>query len=122
MEKSEKTSKQITGERGENIAADFLEKEHFTLLHRNWRSGKCEVDIIACKADTLHFVEVKTRSDKQFGLPETKVNSAKLKQLKLAAESYLQQNPHWKFIQFDIVSINLEENKPPEIYFIGDVF
>jgi putative endonuclease len=122
VEKSEKTSKQITGELGENLAADFLVNEHYTLLHRNWRSGKCEVDIIASKADTLHFVEVKTRSDKQFGLPETKVNAAKLKQLKLAAEAYLQQYPHWNFIEFDIISINLEFGKPPEIYFIGDIF
>lgn len=122
MEKSEKTSKQITGEKGENLAADYLINKNFTLLHRNWRSGKCEVDIIASKADTLHFVEVKTRSDKQFGLPETKVNAAKLKQLKLAAEAYLQQNPQWKFIEFDIISINLEPDMPPEIYFIGDVF
>jgi putative endonuclease len=50
------------------------------------------------------------------------VNAAKLKQLKLAAEAYLQKNSQWKFIQFDIISINLELGKPPEIYLIEDVF
>jgi len=122
VEKSEKTSKQITGEQGENVAADFLVTQQYQLLHRNWRSGKSEVDIIASHNATLHFVEVKTRSNKQYGLPESKVNTAKLKQLKLAAAAYLQQNPQWKFIQFDIVSIKLEEGKSPEIYLISDVF
>jgi len=122
VEKSEKTSKQITGEQGENIAAHFLITQQYQLLHRNWRSGKCEVDIIASHKETLHFVEVKTRTNKQFGLPESKVNAAKLKQLKLAAASYLQQYPQWKFIQFDIVSINLEQGKSPEIFLISDVF
>jgi putative endonuclease len=122
VEKSEKTTRQITGKKGEDIAADYLVNQHYQLLHRNWRSGKSEVDIIASFADTLHFIEVKTRSNKDFGLPESKVNAAKLKQLKLAASAYLQQHPQWKFIQFDIVSINLEPGNQPEIYLIRDIF
>jgi putative endonuclease len=122
VEKSEKTPKQITGKKGEDIAADYLVHQQYQLLHRNWRSGKSEIDIIASCEDTLHFIEVKTRNSKNFGLPESKVNAAKLKQLKLAAAAYLEQNPQWKFIQFDIVSINLEPGRVPEIYLIKDAF
>ncbi|HSC53444.1 MAG TPA: YraN family protein [Phnomibacter sp.] len=122
MEKPEKTSQQLTGALGENLAADFLVGKGFELLHRNWRSGKSEVDIIASKEGMLHFFEIKTRRDKHFGLPETKVNTAKLLQLKKGAEAYLVQYPQWKFIQFDIISINLEAGKSPEIFMINDVF
>ncbi len=122
MEKSKKTSKQITGQLGEDIAADFLNKQGFQMLHRNWRSGRSEVDIIASNNNSIHFIEVKTRSDKNFGLPEGKVNTAKLNQLKLAASAYLQQHPQWKNIQFDIISINLAKDKMPEIFLIEDVF
>ena len=122
MEKTKKTSKQITGQLGEDIAADFLVAQYYQLLHRNWRSGRSEIDIIASFNSTIHFIEVKTRTDKFFGLPESKVNAAKLKQLKLAASAYLQLNPQWKIIQFDIISINLTPSKPPEIFLIEDVF
>jgi putative endonuclease len=122
VEKSKKTSKQITGQLGEDIAADFLNKQGFQMLHRNWRNGRSEVDIIASNNNSIHFIEVKTRSDKNFGLPEGKVNTAKLNQLKLAASAYLQQHPQWKNIQFDIISINLAKDKMPEIFLIEDVF
>ncbi len=92
------------------------------MLHRNWRNGRSEVDIIASNNNSIHFIEVKTRSDKNFGLPEGKVNTAKLNQLKLAASAYLQQHPQWKNIQFDIISINLAKDKMPEIFLIEDVF
>jgi putative endonuclease len=122
VEKLEKPSNQITGQMGEDIASAYLEHQGYRIIHRNWRTGKCEVDIIACLQETLHFIEVKTRSNKGYGLPESKVNAAKLKQLKLAAEVFLHSNPNWKQIQFDIVSINLTNNTAPEIFLIADVF
>ena len=49
------------GQRGEEIAARFLLSEGFDLLHRNWRSGRYELDIVARKEGVLHIVEVKSR-------------------------------------------------------------
>ena len=52
------------GQMGEALATDFLRKKGFSILERNWRYRKSEIDII-CKQDSvLVFVEVKTRSKK----------------------------------------------------------
>lgn len=50
------------GRAGEGAAARLLESEGWTLLARNFRAGRGEIDIIAEKGDTLAFVEVKTWS------------------------------------------------------------
>ena len=50
-----------TGRRGEDLAAMYLLTKHYNILHRNWRSGHKEIDIIAKDAGTLVFVEVKSR-------------------------------------------------------------
>ena len=50
------------GARGEDIAAEWLERHGYTIVDRNWRCARGEVDIVARCADDLVFVEVKTRS------------------------------------------------------------
>ena len=110
-----------TGQRGEAIATAWLLQQGYQLLERNWRFGRAEVDIIASKAGVLHFIEVKMRTTTGFGLPEHKVNATKLRNLKKAAEAYLHTNPAWKFIQFDIVSIQ-QTVAGMEIFMIEDVF
>lgn len=67
-----------TGKTGEKLAADWLEKG-FTILEKNWRHKRLEVDIIAEKDNLLHFIEVKSRSSQNYGLPEESVSLKKLK-------------------------------------------
>ena len=56
------TNKEL-GAIGEELAANYLVKSGYRLLHRNWRlKGGCEIDIVAFKDNALHFVEVKTRT------------------------------------------------------------
>ncbi len=50
------------GKKGERIAVDYLIKNGYKILERNWRYLKAEIDIIAKKDNTLAIVEVKTRS------------------------------------------------------------
>ena len=58
------------GKKGEQLAVDFLQKKGYTILDRNWRFKKAEVDIIAQKEQILAIVEVKTRSSNYFGNPQ----------------------------------------------------
>lgn len=52
----------LLGRIGEELAANYLVKNGFYILERNWRSKYgYEIDIIAFKDNILHFVEVKTR-------------------------------------------------------------
>ncbi len=111
-----------TGSTGETMAATHLSGNGFTILHQNWRHSHWEVDLIAVKENVLHFIEVKTRRTKKFGHPEEAVSKKKIQNLINAAEEYLYQNPQWKRIQFDILSITILKNEPVEYFFIEDVF
>lgn len=111
-----------TGKKGEILAACHLERSGYTILHRNWRVQHYEIDIIAVKNDVLHFIEVKTRRNRNFGFPEEKVDRKKLQSLMNASERYLEDNPGWKRIQYDILAISLLGNQQPEILLIEDVY
>jgi putative endonuclease len=110
-----------TGKKGEELAADWLKAAEYTLLHQNWRFSHWEVDIIAEKKGTLHFIEVKTLSSEKFGYPEQKVGKKKLQHLINAAQQYLQQQPQWQRIQFDVISITLTA-KGPAFFMLEDVY
>ncbi len=59
MDISSKTRKEV-GALGENVAAEYLKRHGFSIRDRNVVRKTGELDIIAKKEDTLHFVEVKT--------------------------------------------------------------
>lgn len=111
-----------TGKMGEAMAAEYLLKNGYNLLHQNWRHSRWEVDIIAEKDGILHFIEVKTRRTQAFGLPEDGVDKKKIKNMIDAAEEYLDQHPQWKRIQFDILAITIPKDEPVEYFFIEDVY
>jgi putative endonuclease len=111
-----------TGKTGEALAAAYLGKIGMEVLHTNYRDGKNEVDIIASKGTTLHFIEVKTKAGNSLGLPESRVNQAKITRMKRVAENYCYQNPAWKFVQFDILSITMQQGVEEEYFLIEDVF
>lgn len=79
------------GQNGEELAADYLMKQGYRILHRNWNLHKgCELDIVATKDNQLHFIEVKTRSrvSDVYGRPEQAINDAKLRNIVRAIYRY----------------------------------
>ncbi|WP_197428335.1 YraN family protein [Phnomibacter ginsenosidimutans] len=122
MEKSAQHNNQHTGKRGEDFACHYLLQQGFEILQRNWRYKKTETDIIARREKVLHFIEVKTLNTPFAALPELKVNQAKLRQMKLGAAGYLEQQPQWHFIQFDILAIRFNAEMVADVLLIEDVF
>ncbi len=110
-----------TGRQGENLAAEWLQAQGFELLHRNWKYSYFELDVVAVKAGILHFIEIKTRTTDTYGYPEEGVTPKKMERLMSAGEQFLVQQPYWKRIQYDILSIRLHKHKAPEFFFIEDV-
>ncbi len=107
------------GNKGERMAREWLRLRGFTILETNWRAHRREIDIIACKENILHFVEVKTRRQNNFGYPEAQVDRRKLVHLQSAASAYLETQPQWRRIQFDVLAIQYGE--PPVIDFLEDL-
>lgn len=97
--------KKELGEKGEQLAADFLSKLGYSILERNWRYGRLEVDIIAQNTDFLVVVEVKTRSSAYFGSPDEAVDHRKIDFLAEAAAAYQDQQDLDLETRFDIVSV-----------------
>lgn len=93
------------GKLGEDLAVDYLIKHNFEILETNWEYQKAEIDIIAKKDSTLAIVEVKTRSNIDFGLPQDAVNSKKIKQLVKAVNEYVVLNDLEVEVRFDIIAI-----------------
>lgn len=116
------TANQDKGTKGENVATDYLLQKDYTIIERNWRYKHWEIDIIASKNKKLHFVEVKTRTNKKFGNPEESINEKKMNALKKGAEQYLLINEQWTIIQFDVIAITLNKTEVEEIFLIEDVF
>lgn len=109
-----------TGRNGENTAASYLVEQGYTILQRNYRHRRAEVDIIAQTGDTLVFVEVKTRTTSLYGFPEEAVRTQKQAQLLSAAEEYIYQAGWEKEVRFDIIAITLSPEQ--EIHHIEDAF
>ncbi len=91
------------------MASYFLEQRGYKVLARNVRTGRGEIDLIARQESSgvLVFVEVKTRTNDHFGVPEEAVDARKLEHLFRAAEGYLQERPElarceWRI---DVVAI-----------------
>lgn len=112
------TDKIKTGSKGENLAADYLEAQGFTVVRRNYRFRKTEIDLIVQRANWLIFVEVKTRSSSSFGEPEDFVDDFKMRNIYEAAEEYIFSTNWNGHIRFDIVSVKL--GVTPEILHLED--
>jgi putative endonuclease len=113
-------SKVEAGRRGEQLAADFLCNKGFEVLHRNYRYGKSEIDLIVKKDERLVFVEVKARRNKEYGLPESFVNRSKARRIIKAAENYIFHTNWQGEIRFDIVAITHQPKL--EVYHVVDAF
>ena len=111
-----------TGKKGELLAASYLQQQGFTVLHCNWRHERYEIDIIATREEVLHFIEVKTRQSLSFGLPEESVTHQKIRHIVTAGVAFQYQYPSWKRVQYDVLSIMIIDQQPPEYLFIEDVY
>ena len=89
------TQKSVLGKKGEDFAADYLKKQCYKIIERNYRKPWGELDIVAVASDkTLVFVEVKTMSNFDPGglQPEDQMSRAKMGKFKKIAESYANHN------------------------------
>ncbi|MGI6094428.1 MAG: YraN family protein [Lachnospiraceae bacterium] len=99
------------GARYEESAVGFLEKQGYVILERNYRCPMGEIDIVAEEQEYLCFVEVKYRSQIQYGGPLYAVDRKKQRRISLAALHYLKGHAKtlYRPVRFDVVGILPEE-------------
>ena len=97
------------GKWGEQYAAEYLQKQGYLILNRDWRYGRSlnDIDIICKTGDltTVVFVEVKTRSHMEIVRPETAVNRNKIYHIGRAADHYVKLFHITERIRFDIITV-----------------
>jgi len=93
------------GKLGEQLAVDYLSRNGFSILERNFIYDKAELDIIAQKEKKVIVVEVKTRNSAFFGDPQDFVTKAKIKLMVKAANEYVISNNIDLEVRFDIIAI-----------------
>lgn len=94
------------GKMGEDIAAKYLESNGYAILERNYKARQGEIDIVARDGNELVFIEVKTRTNLQFGLPAEAVNETKQKHLISTAKYYLySKHLENEYVRLDVVEI-----------------
>lgn len=110
------------GKIAEDLAVDFLVRNQYKILARNFRYLKAEVDIIAELNNQIIIVEVKARNTDTFLEPQEAVNKKKIRLLISAASYYLEENNIEKEVRFDIISVLPNKQKTLEIHHITDAF
>lgn len=112
---------QTIGRKGEILAAEHLKDKSYQILERNYRFKKSEIDLVCLHDDLLVFVEVKTRSSRSFGEPESFVSEGQKESILKAAEQYM-LDANWKGdLRFDIVAI-VSDKAGNEITHLKDAF
>lgn len=109
------------GQKGEELAARFLKDAGCRILHRNWKWGKNEIDIIAENRDFLIFAEVKTRKADFMMNPALAVTREKQRSIILAADGYLKKFNNDKECRFDIITV-VSRNEDYEIEHMEGAF
>ncbi len=90
---------------GEKLAAEYLQKKHYTLVAAGYRSRFGEIDIIASNEKFLAFVEVKLRKNARFAMAREFVDRKKQDRIRTTASIYLSQHPTELQPRFDVIEI-----------------
>jgi putative endonuclease len=102
-------AKDVLGRDGEQVAVEYLEKQGFRILDRNWRCAEGELDIVAVDRRVFVAVEVKTRSSTRFGTPLEAVGRAKQLRLRRLAVTWLNAHGvHFEQVRVDVVGLMYE--------------
>lgn len=98
-----------TGSHGESIAAELLHKNGYSIVERNVRIGRGELDIVACRDGVYHFVEVKTRTGIVYGSAVESLTRSKVSRLSKLAQAYMKGigSPNCQF-SVDLIAIDID--------------
>ncbi len=113
--------RQRIGRRGEELASAYLAGQGYTILARNWRTRRGEIDIVAQDGACLALVEVRTRTVSSgagpaLGPPEDSVTKEKRRRLAAMAQAYVFESDWVGPYRVDVVAVELDrEGRPRRI-------
>jgi putative endonuclease len=104
-------NKKEIGQKGEDIASRFLQKNGIEILNKNYNTKYGEIDLIGIENKTIIFIEVKLRNSNNYGLPSEAVNFLKLKKINKAASCFLNDfDLNDIDCRFDVICLTYEKS------------
>jgi uncharacterized protein (TIGR00252 family) len=94
------------GRAAEAAAAEYLKRLGYEILDQNWRTRRCEIDIVARHKNTVYFVEVKYRQQSSQGSGLDYITPSKLRQMSFAAKMWLAQHNHTGEIALSAIEVS----------------
>ncbi|MCL2403567.1 MAG: YraN family protein [Coriobacteriia bacterium] len=116
--------RRLLGQRGEEIACEFLVRHDMKIVDRNWRCSYGEADVIALDGRTLVFCEVKTRKGTGYGSPVEAVTFKKRQRYYKLIGLYRRRCkvPH-SSVRFDVIGILVDEaRKKAKLQYVRDAY
>jgi len=101
----------MIGKLGEDIARRYLENKGIEILEQDYRTKYGEIDLIGKFEKELIFIEVRTKTNEDFGRPEETLNKKKIAKLKRNALAYSTKIGWQKSIRLDALCIVLNQGK-----------
>lgn len=111
------------GDRGEALAARYLAARGYTVVNRNFRMGRKEIDLVARRGDVVAFVEVKTRGGLGYGHPLEAITWKKRREIQQVAAAWIDRfgQPGDNY-RFDAVAVLAPAGGAPTIEHVEDAW
>jgi putative endonuclease len=112
------------GKIGELLAQSFLKKKGYRIIETNYRCAAGEIDIVARQGESLVFIEVRTKTNLNFGSPEESITPAKMAHFERTAMYYQQTHKNLPALwRIDLVAVELGvDSQPKRIEIIENAF
>ena len=108
----------ILGRKGEDVVVDYLKNINYNILDRNFSFKQGEIDVIALDGNYVVFVEIKSRTSTEYGLPSEAVTKTKINHMMKTAEYYLYiRHLENENVRFDVVEVYVKDEK----YYINHI-
>ena len=108
---------------GEDVAAAYLTRAGWTIVSRNFRAGRKEIDLVARRGEVVAFVEVKTRASRSTGHPFEAIDQQKqLRIAKVAQEWINLHGENGLTYRFDAIGVARGVGASPRIYHLPDAW
>lgn len=110
------------GRRGENETAALLRERGFSIVARNVRVGRLEIDLIATRGRLLVICEVRTRRTDAYGSPAETITHAKAQRVRRAGYAWARENARGMKLRFDAAAVIIPRRGDVRIDYYEDAF
>lgn len=111
------------GDRGEEIAARYLSERGWTVVDRNFRLGRKEIDLVARRGEVVAFVEVKTRGGRGYGHPLEAITWKKRREIGQVASAWIDRHGRTGDVyRFDAVAVLVSGGGEPVVEHVEDAW